>query len=96
MEESEILPVIESSDELIPKVRVDDINVIIVPGKKGLPEKKDISVKNLEFPKDGISKNRATARQYRGMTFLGDDDNYYLSKKDKNGNFIWVLLKKNI
>ena len=96
MEESEILPVIESSDELIPKVRMDDIEVIIVPGKKVLPEKKNLYVKDMEFPRDGINKNRATAKMYKGMTFLGDDGNYYLSKKDKNGNFIWVLLKKNI
>ena len=96
MEESELLPVIESSDELIAKNRAEDMDAIIVPGKKNLPEKKELTVKNIKFPKDGINKNKATARQYRGMTFLGDDDNYYLSKKDKNGNFIWVLLKKNI
>lgn len=96
MDEDELLPLIRSSDEVINQVRPEEMEAIIVPGKKTLPRRSSLTVKKMDFPRDGINKTRATAKIYKGMTFLGDDGNYYMSKKDKNGDFIWVLLKKNI
>jgi hypothetical protein len=96
MDEDELLPQIKSPDEIINQVRPEEMEAIIVPGQKTLPRRTSLAVKKMDFPRDGISKTRATARTYKGMTFLGDDGNYYMSKKDKNGDFIWVLLKKNI
>ena len=96
MDEDELLPLIKSPDDVIESVRPEEMEAIIVPGEKKLPQRRSLTVKKMDFPRDGMSKTKATAKIYKGMTFLGDDGNYYESKKDKNGDFIWVLLKKNI
>ena len=66
-------------------------NEIIVD--KGL----DISLENRDskgiyFQK--INKSRVTARKFKNKIFLGTDGNYYISKKNTKGDYVWVLVEK--
>ena len=52
---------------------------------------KDLS-KNLYFNK--IDKTNASAKKFKNKIFLGTDGNYYISKKNKKGDYVWVLVEK--
>ena len=41
-----------------------------------------------------IDKTTATAKKFKNRIFLGTDGNYYKSKKNKKGNYVWTLVEK--
>ena len=41
-----------------------------------------------------IDKSKATAKKFKNRIFLGTDGNYYKSKKNKKGDYVWVLVEK--
>lgn len=69
------------------------------------PDKEKITVnKNVDSTMDNssiegdyfqeIDKNRVTAKKFKNRIFLGTDGNYYKSKKNKKGNYVWTLVEK--
>tara|TARA_R110002110_G_scaffold374700_1_gene584559 strand:- start:175 stop:567 length:393 start_codon:yes stop_codon:yes gene_type:complete len=56
-------------------------------GKEGKDEKDQKDEK-------GMNKNSTTARKYKNQVFIGDDGNYYQSEMNRQGKYIWRLLKK--
>lgn len=52
----------------------------------------EISGEDIYF--EEIGKNRATARKFKGKILLGTDGNYYISKKNKEGAYVWMLTEK--
>lgn len=41
-----------------------------------------------------IDKSNVTAKKFKNRIFLGTDGNYYKSKKNKKGDYVWVLVEK--
>ena len=41
-----------------------------------------------------INKSNVTAEKFKNRIFLGTDGNYYKSKKNKKGVYVWVLVEK--
>ena len=69
------------------------------------PDKEKITVnKNVDRTMDNssikgdyfqeIDKTTATAKRFKNRIFLGTDGNYYKSKKNKKGNYVWILVEK--
>ena len=49
---------------------------------------------NDENEEKGMKKNSTTARKYKNQIFIGDDGNYYQSEMNRQGKYIWRLIKK--
>jgi len=49
---------------------------------------------NEENEEKGMKKNSTTARKYKNQVFVGDDGNYYQSEMNRQGKYIWRLIKK--
>ena len=41
-----------------------------------------------------IDKSKVTAKKFKNRIFLGTDGNYYKSKKNKKGDYVWILVEK--
>ena len=82
-----------------------DFNIYVLGENPVLEEKYTITIKDKPdnslaeiMDKDvyfeQMEKNRATARKFKDKILLGTDGNYYISKKNKKGVYVWMLSEK--
>jgi len=85
--------------------QTEDFNVNVLGENPVLEENYDISIKekpdislteiiNNTIYFEEIEKNKVTAKKFKNKIFLGTDGNYYISKKNKNGVYVWMLSEK--
>ena len=87
------------------KPQTTDFDIYVLGENPVFNEKKKIKIKEKpdnslaeimdeDIYYEEIGKNTRTARKFKNKIFLGTDDNYYISKKNKKGNYVWMLLEK--
>lgn len=102
--EDQEIKFLDEYNPIIKPQSLTDTDIYILGEKPVLDEKAEIEVKQntVKYPSgnrgkkffEEIKKSKATAKKFPNKIFLGTDSNYYISKKNKNGDYVWMLLEK--
>lgn len=102
--EDEKVKFLDEYNPIIEQQSLTDTDIYILGENPKFGEKSEIEVKEskVKYPLrtgtkklfEKINKNKETAKKFPNKIFLGTDSNYYVSKKNKKGDYVWMLLQK--